>query len=198
MHVAKALQIAGAICAASLMIAALFFSLFPAPRSAQLAAQQPAVQKTGAAHPPAGPMNLSVLFPDLDPASITAVSLKTPERSFEFRRGEYNAVTVNGQLADSEIYLTLLTQIAELPVSTLDALPAGNDQLLTLVVTTGGQRRTAHFYDDGGAGTEAFILCGTQEAPQYRQTDGWRVGTLLMTCEGTRIQDERGNEIPAP
>lgn len=190
---AKALQIAGAICAACLMIAALSF-YFAAP---DLSIQQRSAQKTGAALAPAGPMNLSVLFPDLNPASITAVSLRTPERSFEFRRDEHNAVTVNGQRADSEIYQTLLTQIAELPVSTLDALPSGTGQLLTLVVTTGGQRRTAHFYDDGGAGTEAFILCGTQEAPQYRQTDGWRVGTLMMTCEGTRIEDASGNPASA-
>lgn len=190
----KALKIAGSIYAAGLMIAALFF-YFAAP---DLSMRQRSAQKTGAAQTPAGPVNPYVLFPDLDPESITAVSLKTPERSFEFARSEHNIITVNGQRADSEIYQTLLAQIAELPVSTLDTLPSNTDKLLTLVVITGDRRHTAYFYGDGGAGTEAFIHCDTQNAPPYRQTDAWRVGTLMMTCEGTRIEDMQGSSAIIP
>ena len=54
----------------------------------------------------------------------------------------------------------------------------------------------SRFYEDGGTGEFARVIAGTEGEPEYGQTCGWRVGTLMMTCEGTRIQDERGNEQP--
>ncbi len=69
--------------------------------------------------------------------------------------------------------------------------------LLTLTVCTGAKQHIARFYEDDGTGEVARIVTGSEDAPEYGQTDGWRVGTLMMTCEGTRIQDERGNERPA-
>ncbi|MBR3794678.1 MAG: hypothetical protein IKK34_01440 [Clostridia bacterium] len=180
---AKALKIAGEVYAAGLLIAALLFCFVHAPKNTSSA--PPKQNKTGEAHAPAGLVNLSVLFPGLDVHAVTAVSISTHERSFEFR-SDNSAVTVNGSAADSDIYRTLLLQIAELPVSALNALPAGASQILSLVVTTGTERHHAQFY--GGTGAEAYIRCGTQHAPQYRQTDGWRVGTLMMTCEGARME----------
>ncbi len=192
----KALKILGMLCAMSLMLIALFFRFSGAQQNTQPAVQPDlqttAQQKTGAAHAPAGSVDLSVLFPDLDVGAITAVSVNTPERSFEFRHDSADTITVNGGAADHEIYRTLLSQIAELPVSSLPALPADADRLLTLVVTAGAERHFAQFY--GSAGANAFILCGTQHAPQYRQTEAWRIGTLMMTCEGTRIEDVLDDE----
>ena len=69
--------------------------------------------------------------------------------------------------------------------------------LLTLTVCTGGKQHIARFYEDDGTGEVARIVAGSADAPEYGKTGGWRVGTLMMTCEGTRIQDERGNERPA-
>lgn len=181
---ANILKIAGALCAAACAAVLLFFCFAASPDLAQHAGEP----ETGAAKSPAGPAHLSVLFPGLDISTVTAVSISTPDRSFTYAGSSADHVTVNGQQADRDIYQTLLAQIAELPVSPLSALPPKPRWLLTITVTAGAQQRTAHFYDDGGAGTEAFILCGTQETPQYRQTDVWRIGTLMMACEGTRIE----------
>ena len=68
--------------------------------------------------------------------------------------------------------------------------------LLTLVVLADGIQHTARFYDDGKQGEKALIVAGEADTPQYHRTGGWRVGTLVMTCEGTRIQDAHGNETP--
>ena len=84
-----------------------------------------------------------------------------------------------------------------LPVDVSAAFSAGSTKLLlTLTVYTGSERHTARFYEDGGTGEFARVIAGTEGEPEYGQTCGWRVGTLMMTCEGTRIQDERGNEQP--
>ena len=137
------------------------------------------------------------LFPNLCSASIRAISIRTPERSFQFQLDSLGAVSVNGAQADKEIFATLVDQIADLPVDPFGAFPADGTQLMmTLEVLTDGRRHTAHFYEDGASGIATHIICGTPDAPEYRLTEGWRVGTLVMTCEGTRIQDAHGNETP--
>ena len=137
------------------------------------------------------------LFPDLCPSHILFVSVRAPERSFQFRLNDLGTVSVNGTQADSEIFSTLLEQITDLPVDPAKAFPAdGTQLLLTLEVHTDQQRHTAYFYGDASSGLAAQIICGTPDAPEYRLTEGWRVGALMMTCEGTRIQDAHGNETP--
>lgn len=138
-----------------------------------------------------------LLFPDLNAKTITAITVHTPERSFQFAIGDSNCVSVNGQQADGEIYMTLVGQIAALPVSSTERFGAGDNKLLlTLTVSDGDGQHTASFYEDGGACETARVIAGPENAPRYVQTDGWRVGTLMMTCEGTRVQDEQGNERP--
>ena len=138
------------------------------------------------------------LFPTLNAEAITAISIDTPERSFQFYADGSGEVSVNGQMADREIYLTLVSQISELPVVLSGAfMPDSAQLLLTLTVCEDGLQHTACFYEDGGTGEIARVVAGPADAPEYGQTSGWRVGTLMMTCEGTRIQDERGNEHPA-
>lgn len=139
----------------------------------------------------------ALLFPDLNAKAITAITVRTPERSFRFAREYDSLVSVNGQQADSEIYMTLVGQIAELPVSPAEQFCASDTKLLlTLIISAGEEQHTASFYEDGGTGATARVIAGTESAPRYGQTDGWRVGTLMMTCEGTRVQDEQGNEQP--
>lgn len=139
----------------------------------------------------------STLFPDLSSMHVTALSISTPDRSFQFRLDTQGTVSVNGQRADREVFSTLLEQIAELPVDAHSAfVPEIQELLLTLVVSSGTQQQVARFYADGEEGEKARIVVGTPDAPEYCQTGGWRVGTLMMTCEGTRIQDAHGNETP--
>ena len=138
-----------------------------------------------------------ILFPNLCRASIRFLSVNTPERSFQFHLDGHGAVSVNGAQADAEIFFTLLDQIAHLPVTPAAAFPMENAQLLMhLEIHADDRRHTAYFYDSSDTGTVTHIICGTPDTPEYRQTEGWRVGTLVMTCEGTRIQDAHGNETP--
>jgi len=158
----------------------------PAPKAAARPREIGAVQAS------------ATLFPGLDESAVTAITVITPDRSFHFLCESPQAVSVNGQLADGVVFRTLLEQIAELPVDTLSAFsPQAEQLLLTLTVSSGQAQHTARFYADGKAGEKVHIVSGPPDAPQYRQTGGWRVGTLTMTCEGTRILDVPGNEIPA-
>lgn len=162
----------------------------------QAAVQQSAedAQKAAQALAQDGP---ALLFPDLDMDAITAISVRSPERSFQFCTDGSGGVSVNGHQADAEIYLTLVSQISELPVARIDAfIPDSVQWQLTLTICAGGEQHTARFYEGDGTGEVARIVSGAEDAPEYSQTGGWRVGTLMMTCEGTRIQDERGNERP--
>lgn len=166
-----------------------------APEQAAVQQRAEAAQNTDQALAQDGPV---LLFPDLDMNAITAISVHSPERSFQFYADGRGGVSVNGQQADAEIYLTLVSQISELPVAHTDAfIPDSMQWLLTLTVCAGSEQHTARFYEDEGTGEIARIVAGSEDAPEYGKTGGWRVGTLMMTCEGTRIQDERGNERPA-
>ena len=68
--------------------------------------------------------------------------------------------------------------------------------VLTLILTAGGHDRTASFYETESQEMARVISCA-QEQTFYGQVKSWRIGTLLMACDGTRIQDESGNETPA-
>lgn len=183
----------------SMAVFAVFFCLDDAgartaPEQAAVQQSAEAAQNTAQALAQDGPV---LLFPNLDMDAITAISVRSPERSFQFYADGRGGVSVNGQQADAEIYLTLVSQISELPVHQTDAfIPDSVQWLLTLTVCAGSEQHTARFYEDDGTGEVARIVAGSEDAPEYGKTGGWRVGTLMMTCEGTRIQDERGNERP--
>lgn len=197
---ARTLKAAGTMLVVGMAVSAVFFCLGDAgartaPEQAAVQQSAEAAQNTEQALAQDGPV---LLFPDLDMNAITAISVFSPERSFQFYADGSGKVSVNGQQADAEIYLTLVSQISELPVARTDAfIPDSVQWLLTLTVCTGGKQHIARFYEDDSAGKIARIVTGSEDAPEYGQTGGWRVGTLMMTCEGTRIQDERGNERPA-
>lgn len=140
----------------------------------------------------------STLFPELGDMHVTALSITTPDRSFQFHMDTQGMVSVNGQQADSEVFSTLLEQIEKLPVERYSTFsPQQQNLIMTLVISSEEEKHTARFYEDGSEGEKAHIVLGTDDAPEYRQTNGWRVGTLMMTCEGTRILDIHGNETPA-
>lgn len=146
---------------------------------------------------PPTPAPVSTLFPGLNERAVTAITVAAPDRSFHFLCDDRSLVSVNGAHADSEVFGTLLEQIAALPVDESRAFaPDKQKLLLTLTVSSGSAQRVARFYADGTSGEKARIVIGTPDAPEYRSTGGWRVGALMMTCEGTRIQDAHGNEIP--
>lgn len=198
----KMMKTAALVYTLCVMIIALSFFLTrrsTPPAAVQQAETVQSVQKAAQDSSSGGPIQASfLLFPDLDESAITAISVHTPDRSFQFHADGLGDVSVNGQRADSEIYMTLVSQISELPVDVSTAFnPEGAQLLLTLTVFSGESQHTACFYEDSDTGEIARIVAGSADAPEYRQTSGWRVGTLMITCEGTRIQNERGNETPS-
>lgn len=192
----RAPKITGLIFVMSLVCFALVFH-FAAQRSAQTAklTAVPAASCASPADASPAAEALPVLFPDLVVEDIVYLSVRTPDRSFEFRLGEHGRFLVNNQSADMGIYNTLVSQIARIPVSAVHAIPEENTQLLTLQISTPAHSHVAHFFADGGADTEAFIRSGPREAPLYFQTDAWRVGTLIMACEGAPIHED---DAPLP
>ena len=148
------------------------------------------------AAPPEEPGAQETLFPALDPSSIVSVRVSTPERTFDFRTDEAG-VSVNGQIADAEAFSTLIAQIAALPVLERDSFLAEGAPLLTLTVQSKSGRMAASFYRDESSESYARVVCASDGAQQYRRTKTWQVGKLLLTCDGTRIQDETGRETPA-
>ena len=194
---AKPFKTAGAIYILGIMVFALLFHTAQSQlrSSPETAAQQAAqsAQKTAQVIAPDGHI---LLFPNLNTDAITAISVNTADRSFQFHRDGRGDISVNGQQADSEIYMTLVNQISELPVNTSAAFSPDNTQLiLTLTVFENGEQHTARFYEDSGTGEIARIVAGPADAPEYSQTNGWRVGTLMLTCEGAPIQDERISDV---
>ena len=75
------------------------------------------------------------------------------------------------------------------------AQSAGVDALLTVTVYTDTQDFSASFYQEQGDDKYAYVVAGADNE-RFLKTDAWRVGTLLLTCEGTRIFDASGQETP--
>lgn len=187
------------INALCILVSMLFVLSFPAFRRSphtsdrQNQSAVPAIPEGGAFS-----SDLQTLFPSLDGRRISALHVGTPDMAFDFRNDPLHSVSVNGNRADTEIYQTLLSQIRTLPVSAHPAFPANGTPVMTLVVSTDdGAQHTARFYSAENNSGLTRIASSCAGAVSYHQTEAWRIGTLMMTCEGTRIQDARGNETPA-
>lgn len=175
------------------MLFSLIFFRTMHSQAAQKQSAVPAVPESGAS-----PADYQTLFPTLDGRSIVSLHVRTPDTAFDFIGSPAHSVSVNGNRADTEIYLTLLSQIRSLPVSAHPAFTSESKPVMTLTISTDdGMQHVARFYSSDGNSELTRIVSGPAESPTYHQTDAWRIGTLMMTCEGTRIQDERGNETPA-
>ena len=106
-------------------------------------------------------------------------------------------ISVNGQKADRDVFLTLLDQILTMPVVTIPPFVPADEATVTLTLVTDSAQYTAAFYRDGDEEIPYIsIISGGTDAPCYQRTDRWRLGTMLLACEGTRIQDEQGAETP--
>lgn len=192
----KAIQFGAACAALALLGALIYLSGVPLEEAAvsytSAAQSEPGVAAADDPSVPAAP-----LFPELEKTFVTALSVTTPERSFSFACSREGRVSVNGQKADADVFATLLAQISTLPVASLAAFTPTHDPLMTLnVVTEDGQEFIASFYHGERSDAYIRIICDPQGSPHYSQTDGWRIGTLLLACDGTRIQDESGRETP--
>ncbi len=154
--------------------------------SASVGSNSPAADDASAAGQP--------LFPELSDTDITGIRIRANDDcEFDFSvRGE---LSVNGQKADEEVFSTLVDQLTADSFTLCDDFEPQNDALLTVTVYTDTQDFSASFYQDQGDGKYAYVVAGADNE-RFLKTDAWRVGTLLLTCEGTRIFDASGQETP--
>lgn len=135
------------------------------------------------------------LFPGMNQTSVLELQIASGDRRFDFRRSG-SSVSVNGHIADSEIFDTLLEQVAQMPVIPRSAFSAQGVPVMTISISIGSAHHSIRFYPAQEKG-QADVLCTLPGCEQYGVTDAWRLGTLLLTCDGTRILDEHGSESPA-
>ena len=146
---------------------------------------------------PDNTQDAQALFPELSEDEITGIRIAAPDDcEFTFSVSEKNGLSVNGQKADSAVFSTLVDQILSLSFIPMDAFEPRVDPMMTMTVRTDRQDFIARFYQDGGSGKYAYVITG-EKKNRCLKTDAWRVGTLLLTCEGTRIFDASGQETPA-
>jgi len=136
----------------------------------------------------------SPLFPDVNTDSIDTLFVTAADRSFTFTRTG-RQVSVNGSNADRDVFSTLLRQIVNMPVT--EARPFSPGRLLmTIRMEAGDMRHDVRFYETPDE-EHVDVAYAVQAAQHYGVTDAWRLGTLLLACDGTRILDEQGLESPA-
>ena len=92
---------------------------------------------------------------------------------------------------------TALLAAASLPVQEQEEFSAEGAPLLTLTIESSGGQMAASFYRDETSQSYTRIVSASGGSSQYRCTKAWQIGKLLLTCDGTRIQDESGHETPA-
>lgn len=134
------------------------------------------------------------LFPELTNTDIVGIRIHAKDDcDFDFSvRGE---LSVNGQKADGEVFSTLVDQLTAESYTPCDAFTPQGDAMLTVTIYTDTQDFSARFYQDEDDGKYAYVVAG-EKGQRCLKTDAWRVGTLLLTCEGTRIFDASGQETP--
>lgn len=137
------------------------------------------------------------LFAASAASDVQSLSVVTQEASYAFVRESSRRVSVNGQKADAEVFSTLIQQILSMPVATIAPFTPEQNATVTLALTMNDEQYTVFFYRDEDIDNPFVRLIGGRpDSPTYQQTDAWRIGTMLLACEGTRIQDEKGRETP--
>ncbi len=189
------LILCGAGCAAMLACGLLLLGALPQPvdvtASAQHVSASPSPQSV-AADPQAGE-----LFEDIAIESVSELSVQTGQTTYTFQCFDAEQVSVNGQRADSEVFRTLVDNILTMPVVTISPFTPASTATLTLILSANGTCYTILFYRDADPENPYVSIIADQSGTtHYHKTDRWRLGTLLLTCEGTRIQDEKGAETP--
>ena len=185
----------GAACAAALLFCALL--LHASSGDGNQAAPQ--VQPTATSGPStiADEAGAYALFAQLTASSVTRLCVATPESQYAFRCTDKARISVNGQQADRDVFMTLLDQILTLPVVTVEPFAPADEATATLTLYVDDAQYTAAFYREADEESPTVsIISRSADGPCYQRTDRWRLGTMLLACEGTRIQDEQGAETP--
>lgn len=187
------------VCAAAVFLLVSFAILYGEPL---ISGRGDAIVPDAAASS-SGPLSIAdeqeayALFGHLTNTAVTGLSLKTSESTYDFRCTDTLRVSVNGQKADYDVFSTLLEQILTMPVITVSPFTPSSSAAVTLTLCAGSAQYTVVFFrDEDEESPYVNLISGDADDPCYQKTDRWRLGTMLLACEGTRIQDEKGEETP--
>ena len=121
--------------------------------------------------------------------TVTSLSVTASGRCFVYSRSAAG-IRVNGGEADEEVFMTLLRQIGSaLQDEGAEGEPSG-EPLLTVQVCAGDEKQTVSFYTDEADRRRVFVLSSGDEGSVSGTTEAWRVGTILLACEGTQLPGE--------
>ena len=121
---------------------------------------------------------------------VQQLTVSAGNRSFLYVRTSAG-LQVNGMKADEEVFSTLIRQIESAEGGQSAAFQPQDDPLLTVSLSGTDGTHTLQFYADAQDRSRVYVLCsGKADAST---TEAWRVGTILLACEGTQIPEEESH-----
>ena len=117
--------------------------------------------------------------------TISSLSITFRGRGFSFdcRNG------LTDEDADSEVFTTLLTQIFNMKGNRREAFLPVTDPIMTVEIQDIKGSYLMKCYENENQDDMADVICISAKNRFYYTTEAWRVGTILLACEGTRILD---------
>ena len=107
-------------------------------------------------------------------------------RSFRYARSGA-ALTVNGAAADGEVVDTLLRHLSAALSGEEAAFTPEKEPIMTVTFEMGGDAGQIAFYTDDDNRAQVYVISAGNGASV---TEAWRVGTILLACEGSRAAEE--------
>ena len=120
---------------------------------------------------------------------ITELSVCAGARSFRYFRTA-SGLSVNGHDADQEVFDTLLRQIVSASMCDSAVFTPEGEPLMTVTAQSPSGLREMRFFADEQDQSRVYVLISGRGADKQGTTDAWRVGTIPMACEGSRLVHE--------
>ncbi len=128
------------------------------------------------------------LFEGITLSGITRLCVRTSGRTYTFVCTGGQAVCLDGGKADEEIFATLLEEIREQEYEKTPAFTPQTRPVAVVELQEGAATYEASFYSEGDRECSEVIVQGNGKL-RYLQTESWRIGTMLLTCEGAWSTD---------
>jgi hypothetical protein len=128
------------------------------------------------------------LFEETILSGITRLCVRTSHRTYTFLCEGGEAVCLDGGKADEEIFSTLLEEIRDREYEKTTAFTPQTQPVAVVELQEGTRTYEASFYSEGDRECSEVIVRGNGKL-RYLQTESWRIGTMLLTCEGAWSAD---------
>ena len=122
---------------------------------------------------------------------FTSLCVTAEGRSFRYAKSG-SLLTVNGAAADEEAVDTLLRHLSSALSGDTAAFTPEEAPIMTVDFTAGDESGEISFYPDEADRSRVYVVSAKDGASV---TEAWRVGTILLACEGSRAA---GAEDDAP